>query len=301
MDGKCYRILNAVALSVSQLWLTLLLATSQPRHRICEEYSASQTYTLLLLAFASKAIMDSGTCKDMVILQVQGQAIEKAVEDYAQKQCGELCSRIMATLPRELRDLIYPYAWTIKNIFVGGFPGWLISGFEHCSGPEQRIFECQEDRYCRPDVVGPEIWPELIESWYRTRLFTLGSNTLAHEFLEQDRWSLGFSPKALIKDIYNPKSRFALHISCDWETSSYAHRMWILRQQLQTIIPILSKMKELGWKVNLSIIPNTLSPPSEQQRLTFVYETADSTPEQWLSYIEGLICAKRLGVDDWGY
>jgi hypothetical protein len=151
-----------------------------------------------------------------VALQNELQALEQdlaissreeqcAFELLAKVECISICNRVMAQLPRELRDMVYHHLSTSSEERISR------DYFRSTMNPSTKLYtydtaRWKADHYPESfwDVayVGNDFFQELAESYYRTSTFVFGDDGgLIKRFLEADQLKLGYAPRELVSKI----------------------------------------------------------------------------------------------------
>ncbi|KAH7069764.1 hypothetical protein BKA63DRAFT_493973 [Paraphoma chrysanthemicola] len=126
-------------------------------------------------------------------LETRKGIIESCIRDtlkpYSQAICLHFSKKVLAKLPREMRDIVYEYLVEPDYIWVG-------TEYFTNTGPPCDV---QRDaHFWSPAYVGDAMQAEIVQTWYRTSLFYLWNRAKNHElierFLTQDRWGIGVLP-----------------------------------------------------------------------------------------------------------
>jgi hypothetical protein len=114
--------------------------------------------------------------------------IAESLEVYRKASHRDLCQKITAALPREIRDIIYRHVNTATYTAVG---------------PNRPT-----EHYRTAAHVGGTIAYEMAESWYRTSLFTVYENDKEAKrcsetglLFDRDVFGMGFSPEQLVSNL----------------------------------------------------------------------------------------------------
>lgn len=115
--------------------------------------------------------------------------IREELEPYAQAICQHFCKKLLAKLPRELRDMVYEYVVAPDYIYV-------------CQLYLNKIDQpCEIDRgahWWDANFVGHSMQIELVQTWYRVSLFYFWERAknveVINRFMTFDRWGLGLQP-----------------------------------------------------------------------------------------------------------
>ena len=129
----------------------------------------------------------------------------------------ELCTELHATLPRELRDMVYDYILgpvgdeAIIDRFVekqSENGSKCREYFDAKSHPKQRLWESQktvsrELYWWRDECMGETVARELVERWYMTRVFVLRARfqKLFTNFLAYDLFEKTIKPREVAQHI----------------------------------------------------------------------------------------------------
>ena len=97
-------------------------------------------------------------------MEMSGRSATKAMDTNHEFACRNLCENVIATLPRELRDMIYEYVLSSVVRDVAALP----TSEPTCSksGP----------RYWQAEKVGDATSKEILEVWYRLVRFHIGQD-----------------------------------------------------------------------------------------------------------------------------
>ncbi|KAI4709350.1 hypothetical protein J4E89_006099 [Alternaria sp. Ai002NY15] len=97
-------------------------------------------------------------------MEMSGRSATKAMDTNHEFACRELCDNVIATLPRELRDMIYEYVLSSVVRDVAALPTSEPTSSK--SGP----------RYWQAENVGDATSKEILEVWYRLVRFHFGQD-----------------------------------------------------------------------------------------------------------------------------
>ncbi|KAI4658079.1 uncharacterized protein J4E79_007060 [Alternaria viburni] len=133
---------------------------------------------------------------------------------FAKNDCLEFCNQVHKTFPREIRDTIYSYITSFKDVSIdcdqhGNFEhldyGYWAWG--HDLGLDPAYGEV--DHWWKPEYVGPAMVRELGENFYRTSSFAFqGDLAAVGPFRATDQWGFGFPPVEFV-------SKVDVSIHCD--------------------------------------------------------------------------------------
>jgi hypothetical protein len=151
--------------------------------------------------------------------------IDKNIEDATEAcnitVCQTLGEAMHNMLPRELRDMVYEHLTGGKvRLTVDHGPNEIcatryepshIHGPYFATSPRSPTDTLCADHFWRDSALGPDLARELMENWYRTTTFEIGSDdagtkpsyarTLLSRHLSQDRFKSGFRPQTLVSKI----------------------------------------------------------------------------------------------------
>jgi hypothetical protein len=141
--------------------------------------------------------------------------IETSTKEYNIAVCWSIGLGMMATLPRELRDMVYEYL-TTGVVIVHEDPDHSSARVRHLYDNPGALYFTKyprtvDDALCaahwwRDEVVGVDIALELMESWYCNSTFLIKQRTRVNapqplglqELIAIDRFKLGLQPERLI-------------------------------------------------------------------------------------------------------
>ncbi|KAF2825270.1 hypothetical protein CC86DRAFT_41115 [Ophiobolus disseminans] len=126
-------------------------------------------------------------------LEAQKVTIENNIQanlvPYAQAICQHFCKKVLAKLPRELRELVYEHVVTPDYIYAG--PQYLTRTGTPCEAD-------RDAHYWDPEYVGEVMRVDLVQTWYRVSLFYFWDRPknveVIEHFMTHDRWGLGLKP-----------------------------------------------------------------------------------------------------------
>jgi hypothetical protein len=127
-----------------------------------------------------------------------------ALIEYAKIDCRKLCNTVYRTLPREIRDMIYGYIHpgsTMKVFSHNKHGGWgnnvkpSYFRFDSEAGWRLDCLSHPRDHLWSADSLGDDMFPELVEQYYRATHFEFGDQyDLIPRFQFTDQWGLGTIP-----------------------------------------------------------------------------------------------------------
>ncbi|KAF2823816.1 hypothetical protein CC86DRAFT_372020 [Ophiobolus disseminans] len=134
------------------------------------------------------------------------------LDKVGRHRCRDLCALLHATLPRELRDMIYDYLLhpasevSIKRRSYKDDSGEL-QFRDDKSHPSRRLWKTREVSakypWCRSSYMGKVVAREVVERWYGTRIITIRAKNLdlLPNLLEHDLFYNSIDPKDILHHI----------------------------------------------------------------------------------------------------
>jgi hypothetical protein len=142
---------------------------------------------------------------------VQDHELRDQVVEHGQLACLQLCDKMHATLPGELRDMVYsniigPYHYEIvskRSTWDNGVIRAKGITFVNTQLHKMSKPDAQPLQWWLGSYMGEEVAKEIIERWYRTRTFQFMSNKLhmLPVFLAIDAFEKSFEPGLLVQHI----------------------------------------------------------------------------------------------------
>jgi hypothetical protein len=134
-----------------------------------------------------------------------------ALIEYAKIDCRKLCNTIYRTLPREIRDMIYGYIHpgSTMKVFSHSKDGeWgndikpSYFRFDSEAGWRLDCLSHPRDHLWTADSLGDDIFPELLEQYFRATHFEFGDQyDLIPRFQFTDQWGLGTTPADYVTNV----------------------------------------------------------------------------------------------------
>lgn len=124
---------------------------------------------------------------------------------YAQSECFHLTTSLIATLPREIRDMVYTHLFTNaqEQIDSSYFASILdpVKGY-YTFDPSRWKATHYPQHFWDVTYVGDIFLHELAETYYRTTTFIFtDKDGLLSRFLNTDQLGLGFLPKSHVRNV----------------------------------------------------------------------------------------------------
>ncbi|EAT86876.2 hypothetical protein HBH56_130400 [Parastagonospora nodorum] len=191
-----------------------------------------------------------------------------AIEEYNVHFCRAIAVKLLAKLPRELRDMVYshllPGDINLCRIFSDTFHVTLDHPlYDEGPGEEdtERLYfpECARsaagDTLCpeyfwRDDVVGVQMAHELMETFYQTTKFSFENvygckpidGTFLPDLLQTDRFAAGFEPRQLIsnysQELCIQNEALGLHQIDTLTLNTCLENLWLLKGNARILLKV---------------------------------------------------------------
>jgi hypothetical protein len=138
-------------------------------------------------------------CSSIVVaLDTSNNGVNIHIENYAAPQCLSICKDMQAKLPRELRDMIYPYLILDKQPLIEeseflphDHPDW--TGSDLLNSRNRHLLDARFS-----DLTTRR---EFLELWYQRTTFTFVNYEVIPLFLERDLWNLDPPVRNLVRRV----------------------------------------------------------------------------------------------------